>query len=221
MPEIIDLKARQILDSRGNPTIETDCVLSDGSFGRGMVPSGASTGTHEALELRDGGKAFGGKAVTKAVSNVMEVIAPEVIGMEALDQAAVDKLMIELDGTSNKSKLGANAILSVSMAVAMAAAESGTALCGTWAESGETFRPVHECPKRREARRQQRDIQVHAGPGGSEDLLSGAQDGRRYQSSSPCSSRRVIHVHRRRSASLPISNQRGGPWLTLPSRRRV
>lgn len=124
MPEIIDLKARQILDSRGNPTIETDCVLSDGSFGRGMVPSGASTGTHEALELRDGGKAFGGKAVTKAVSNVMEVIAPEVIGMEALDQAAVDKLMIELDGTSNKSKLGANAILSVSMAVAMAAAES-------------------------------------------------------------------------------------------------
>jgi enolase len=122
--EIIDLKARQILDSRGNPTIETDCVLSDGSFGRGMVPSGASTGTHEALELRDGGKAFGGKAVTKAVSNVMEVIAPEVIGMEALDQAAVDKLMIELDGTSNKSKLGANAILSVSMAVAMAAAES-------------------------------------------------------------------------------------------------
>jgi enolase len=124
VPEIIDLKARQILDSRGNPTIETDCVLSDGSFGRGMVPSGASTGTHEALELRDGGKAFGGKAVTKAVSNVMEVIAPEVIGMEALDQAAVDKLMIELDGTSNKSKLGANAILSVSMAVAMAAAES-------------------------------------------------------------------------------------------------
>lgn len=124
MPEIIDLKARQILDSRGNPTIETDCVLSDGSFGRGMVPSGASTGTYEALELRDGGKAFGGKAVTKAVANVMEVILPEILGMEALDQAAVDKRMIELDGTPNKSKLGANAILSVSMAVASAAAES-------------------------------------------------------------------------------------------------
>ncbi len=124
MPEIIDLRARQILDSRGNPTIETDCVLSDGSFGRGMVPSGASTGTHEALELRDGGKPFGGKAVTKAVSNVMDVIAPEVLGMEALDQAAIDMQMIRLDGTPNKSKLGANAILSVSMAVASAAAES-------------------------------------------------------------------------------------------------
>jgi len=124
VPEIIDLRARQILDSRGNPTIETDCVLSDGSFGRGMVPSGASTGTYEALELRDGGKAFGGKGVTKAVANVMEVIAPEVLGMEALDQAAVDKRMIELDGTPTKSKLGANAILSVSMAVASAAAES-------------------------------------------------------------------------------------------------
>lgn len=124
MPEIIELRARQILDSRGNPTIETDCVLSDGSFGRGMVPSGASTGTYEALELRDGGKAFGGKGVTRAVSNVMEVIAPELTGMEALDQAAVDNRMIELDGTATKSKLGANAILSVSMAVATAAAQS-------------------------------------------------------------------------------------------------
>jgi enolase len=124
VPEIIELRARQILDSRGNPTIETDCVLSDGSFGRGMVPSGASTGTYEALELRDGGKAFGGKGVTRAVSNVMEVIAPELTGMEALDQAAVDNRMIELDGTATKSKLGANAILSVSMAVATAAAQS-------------------------------------------------------------------------------------------------
>ncbi|HHY76382.1 MAG TPA: phosphopyruvate hydratase [Firmicutes bacterium] len=124
MPEIVELRARQVLDSRGNPTVETDCLLSDGSFGRGIVPSGASTGTHEALELRDGGASFGGKGVTRAVRNVMEVIAPELIGMEALDQAAVDRRMIELDGTPSKTKLGANAILSVSIAVAAAAAES-------------------------------------------------------------------------------------------------
>lgn len=124
MPEIIDVKARQILDSRGNPTLEADVFLSDGSFGRGMVPSGASTGTYEALELRDGDKAFGGKAVKKALANVRDLITPEVIGMEALNQQEIDRLMIRLDGTPNKSKLGANAILSVSMAVASAAAQS-------------------------------------------------------------------------------------------------
>ena len=124
MSVIVDVKARQILDSRGNPTIETDIILSDGSLGRGMVPSGASTGTHEALELRDGGKAFGGKGVKKAVSNVNQVIAPEIIGRDSSCQQEIDNLMIELDGTSNKSKLGANAILSVSMAVADASAQS-------------------------------------------------------------------------------------------------
>lgn len=124
MATVVDIKARQILDSRGNPTLEVDVFLSDGSFGRGMVPSGASTGTHEALELRDKEKAYGGKSVRKAVSNVVEVIAPEIIGMEASNQEEIDYTMIRLDGTPNKSRLGANAILGVSMAVAKASAQS-------------------------------------------------------------------------------------------------
>lgn len=124
MAEIIDVKARQILDSRGNPTLEADVLLSDGSFGRGMVPSGASTGTYEALELRDGEKAYGGKGVMKAVKNVLDLIGPEIMGMEACAQADVDRAMIKLDGTPNKSKLGANATLAVSLAVASAAAQS-------------------------------------------------------------------------------------------------
>lgn len=124
MAEIIDLKARQILDSRGNPTLEADVLLSDGAFGRGMVPSGASTGTYEALELRDGEKAYGGKSVMKAVKNVTDLIGPEIIGMEGCAQADIDRTMIKLDGTPNKSKLGANATLAVSLAVACAAAQS-------------------------------------------------------------------------------------------------
>ena len=124
MASIIHVKARQILDSRGNPTLEAEVVLSDGSYGRGMVPSGASTGTHEAIELRDGDKAYKGKSVYKAVKNVNELIAPEITGMEADDQAAVDYAMIRLDGTKNKSRLGANAILGVSIAVCSAAASS-------------------------------------------------------------------------------------------------
>jgi enolase len=114
---------REVLDSRGNPTVEVEVVLEDGSVGRAIVPSGASTGEHEALELRDGDKArYGGKGVLKAVEAVNEEIADEVIGMDALDQKAIDEMMIELDGTSTKSKLGANAILGVSLAVAKAAA---------------------------------------------------------------------------------------------------
>ncbi|MGI6164313.1 MAG: phosphopyruvate hydratase [Bacillota bacterium] len=124
MATIIDVRARQILDSRGNPTVEADVLLSDGSMGRGMVPSGASTGTYEALELRDGDKAFLGKGVKKAVSNVVNVIGPEIIGRDASNQQDIDYAMIKLDGTHNKSKLGANAILAVSMAVTAAAAES-------------------------------------------------------------------------------------------------
>jgi len=117
--------AREILDSRGNPTVEVEVELADGAFGRAAVPSGASTGIHEALELRDGDKGrFGGKGVMKAVENVNELIAPEVEGMDALDQAGVDQLMLELDGTPNKSKLGANAILGVSLAVARAASDA-------------------------------------------------------------------------------------------------
>jgi enolase len=125
MTEIIDVKAREILDSRGNPTVEVDITTSSGAIGRAAVPSGASTGTREALELRDQDKKrFVGKGVIKAVDNVNNIIAPEILGMDAASQETVDKLMIELDGTSNKSKLGANAILGVSMAVARAAAES-------------------------------------------------------------------------------------------------
>jgi len=119
------IEAREILDSRGNPTVEVDVVLEDGTLGRAAVPSGASTGEHEAVELRDGDKArFQGKGVLKAVENVNTLIADEIIGMDALDQVALDRTLIELDGTENKGKLGANAILGVSMAVAKAAAES-------------------------------------------------------------------------------------------------
>jgi len=121
---IVDIHARQILDSRGNPTIEVDVTLSDGSFGRAAVPSGASTGVHEAWELRDGDKTrFLGRGVLQAVTNVNEKLSDEICGMDALDQAAVDARMIELDGTENKRNLGANAILGVSLAVAHAAAD--------------------------------------------------------------------------------------------------
>jgi enolase len=123
MSTIIEVHAREILDSRGNPTVEADVVLSSGAQGRAAVPSGASTGEHEAVELRDGDpKRYGGKGVSEAVRNVNEVIGPRLEGMTASDQIAVDAEMMDLDGTPNKSKLGANAILSVSLAVARAAA---------------------------------------------------------------------------------------------------
>ncbi len=123
MSYILDVYAREILDSRGNPTVEVEVTLESGDMARAAVPSGASTGAFEAVELRDGDKArFMGKGVLEAVSNVNEIIAPEVIGMDSYDQVRVDKRMIELDGTANKSRLGANAILGVSMAVAKAAA---------------------------------------------------------------------------------------------------
>ncbi|MGC8669116.1 MAG: phosphopyruvate hydratase [Chthonomonadales bacterium] len=125
MTTITDVVAREILDSRGNPTIEVDVYLEDGSMGRAAIPSGASTGSHEAVELRDGDASrYGGKGVLTAVDNVNDKIAPEVIDMDATDQTGIDHLMIEMDGTPNKSSLGANAILGVSLAVAKAAAES-------------------------------------------------------------------------------------------------
>jgi enolase len=124
MSTIEYVEAREILDSRGNPTVEVDVYLEDGSMGRAAVPSGASTGEHEAVELRDGDKSrFMGKGVSKAVDNVNNVIGTEIEGLDALDQVTVDRTMIELDGTENKGKLGANAILGVSMAVARAAAD--------------------------------------------------------------------------------------------------
>lgn len=122
MTTIVDVFAREILDSRGNPTVEVDVELEDGAIGRAAVPSGASTGENEALELRDGEDRYLGKGVSKAVANVNDIIAEEVVGMDALDQVGLDNTMIELDGTKNKSKLGANAILGVSLAAAKAAA---------------------------------------------------------------------------------------------------
>jgi enolase len=124
MAEIIEVRARQILDSRGNPTVEADVLLDDGSFGRAAVPSGASTGEHEAVELRDNKTAFGGKSVLEAVNNVHTRIAPRLTGMDALHQFEIDTAMIDIDGTANKSSLGANAILAVSMACARASADS-------------------------------------------------------------------------------------------------
>jgi len=125
MSQIASLTSREVLDSRGNPTVEVDCRLTDGSFGRAAVPSGASTGSREALELRDAdAKRYGGKGVQKAVGHVRDVIAPALKGLVAIDQVAVDAKLLSLDGTENKGKLGANAILGVSMAVARAAAAS-------------------------------------------------------------------------------------------------
>ncbi|RUM34375.1 MAG: phosphopyruvate hydratase [Archaeoglobus sp.] len=122
--EIVSVSGREILDSRGNPTVEVDVTLKCGAFGRAAVPAGASKGKHEALELRDGGDRFKGKGVRKAVENVNTLIAAEIKGMDALNQPEIDRAMIELDGTENKSRLGANAILGVSMAVARAAANA-------------------------------------------------------------------------------------------------
>ncbi len=125
LTDILEVKAREILDSRGNPTVEVDVLLSDGSFGRAAVPSGASTGAFEAVELRDTGKKrYMGKGVTKAVDNVNKIICPEILGMDALEQEALDAKLITLDGTKDKGKLGANAILGVSLACAKAAAIS-------------------------------------------------------------------------------------------------
>jgi enolase len=125
MTLIYDVRAREVLDSRGNPTVEVEVELESGAVGRAIVPSGASTGAHEAVELRDNDKSrYLGKGVLQAVKNVNEVIGPEIIGRDALDQVGIDQAMIELDGTENKGKLGANAILGVSMAVAHAAADA-------------------------------------------------------------------------------------------------
>ncbi|MBR0093802.1 MAG: phosphopyruvate hydratase, partial [Synergistaceae bacterium] len=132
MASIIGIHAREILDSRGNPTLEADVYLEDGSMGRAAVPSGASTGVHEALELRDKEARYGGKGVQHAVENVNEKIAPEILGMDADDQGALDRAMIALDGTDGKSNLGANALLGVSMANARAAAESHGVPLYTW-----------------------------------------------------------------------------------------
>ena len=122
MSVIIEVHARQIFDSRGNPTVEVDLVTENGVLGRAAVPSGASTGEHEAVELRDGDKHYMGKGVTQADKNVNDILARELIGVSVFDQNKIDQMMIDLDGTPNKSKLGANAILGISLAAAKAAA---------------------------------------------------------------------------------------------------
>lgn len=124
MTTIVEVRAREVLDSRGNPTVEAEVELESGAVGRAMVPSGASTGKFEALELRDGGPRYLGKGVLRAVANIKDRIAPEVVGFDALDQVAVDRAMLALDGTPNKAGLGANAVLAVSLATARAAAEA-------------------------------------------------------------------------------------------------
>jgi enolase len=143
MSAIADIHARQILDSRGNPTVEVDVRLASGAVGRAAVPSGASTGVHEAVELRDGGSAYGGKAVTRAVEHVRGEIAEAVRGRDASDQAGLDRLLVELDGTPNKGRLGANAILGVSLATAKAsAAEAGVSLFRYLGGEGAVTLPV-------------------------------------------------------------------------------
>ena len=125
MTMIVDVHGREVLDSRGNPTVEVEVLLESGAEGRAIVPSGASTGTREAVELRDGDpKRFMGKGVSKAVRNVNRVIAPKLVGYDATEQVLVDRMLIDLDGTGNKGKLGANAILGASIPVARAAAEA-------------------------------------------------------------------------------------------------
>ena len=119
MSEIVSIVGREVLDSRGNPTVEVDVMLDSGSIGRAIVPSGASTGEHEAVELRDGGKRFGGKGVTTAVGFVNGEIADELDGLDALEQRLIDTALINLDGTDNKGRLGANAILGVSLALSL------------------------------------------------------------------------------------------------------
>ncbi len=138
---ITAIRAREILDSRGNPTISTEVILSSGTVGKAAVPSGASTGTHEALELRDGNLSrYFGKGVLKAVANVKEIIAPQIIGLDALEQEEIDKRLIQLDGTPSKKKLGANAILSVSMAIAHAASQAMSLPLYSYLGKKETYR---------------------------------------------------------------------------------
>jgi enolase len=143
MSSIAHVNARQILDSRGNPTVEVDVLLESGAIGRAAVPSGASTGVHEAVELRDGGSEYGGKAVTKAVANVTGEIRGAVVGLDATEQEELDRVLIELDGTPNKGRLGANAILGVSLAAAKAAAaDAGESLYSYLGGPGATTLPV-------------------------------------------------------------------------------
>ena len=178
MTAIVDIVAREILDSRGNPTVEVDVKLEGGSFGRAAVPSGASTGAHEAHELRDGGNRYGGKGVTQAVDAVNGEIFDAVAGMDAEEQVRIDRVMCTLDGTPNKSRLGANAILGVSLAVAKAAAvgigPSALSLSRR-PEGASAAGPDDEHHQRRRARRQSDRLPgIHDHAGRRAELQRGA-----------------------------------------------
>ncbi len=183
MPIIEQVGAREILDSRGNPTVEVEVALTDGTFARAAVPSGASTGEHEAVELRDGGTRYGGKGVEKAVQAVLDEIAPAVIGLSADDQRLVDQALLDLDGTPDKSRLGANAILGVSLAVAKAAADSAGLPLFRYVGGPERPHPAgadDEHPQRRRARRHgRRRPGVHGRADRCAELQGGAALGRR------------------------------------------
>ena len=158
--EIVDVMAREILDSRGNPTVEVEVTLDDGTIGRAAVPSGASTGIHEACELRDGDKSrYGGKGVTMAVENVNGEIAEAMVGLNVLDQVSIDKMLIELDGTPNKTRLGANAILGVSLACRQGRGRGfrpEPVQLHRRRQRQDPARPDDEHPQRRRSRLQQR-----------------------------------------------------------------
>ena len=214
------VEAREILDSRGNPTVEVDVYLEDGSLGRAAVPSGASTGEYEAVELRDGDKKrYLGKGVLKAVENVNTAIASEICGLDALEQVDIDRTMIDLDGTENKAKLGANAILGVSMAVARAAADlprhPPLQVPGR-APHHPPPRPDGQHHQRRQARGQQdRPPGVHGHARGRRLHPRGrAHDGRGLpQPQVPAQGRRPQHQRRRRGRLRPQLRQRAGPRL--------
>ena len=183
MPIIEQVGAREILDSRGNPTVEVEVALIDGTFARAAVPSGASTGEHEAVELRDGGARYGGKGVEKAVEAVLDEIAPAVIGISADEQRVVDQALLDLDGTPDKSRLGANAILGVSLAVANAAADSAGFAPVPLPRRPQRAHPAGADDEHRQRRRARRHRRRRPGVHGRADrrahLQGGAALGRR------------------------------------------
>ena len=218
MSAIVDIVGREILDSRGNPTVEGDVLLESGAMGRAAVPSGASTGSREAIELRDGDKSrYGGKGVLKAVEHINTEISEAILGLDASEQAFLDKTLIDLDGTENKSRLGANAMLAVSMAVAQAAAEeSGLPLYRYFGGSGADADAGadDERHQRRRARQQQpRPAGVHDHAGRRADVPRGAALRRRGVPRAEEDHRRQGHVHggrRRRRLRAQPADPRGG-----------
>ena len=223
MASIEAIHARQILDSRGNPTLEVEVALDDGTVGRAGVPSGASTGAFEAVELRDGGSEYGGKAVSRAVQSVIDEIQPELLGHEADDQRLIDQAMIDLDRTPDKSRLGANAIVGVSMAVARAAADSsGLPLFRYLGGPNAHVLPVphDEHPERRRARRQQRGHPgVHDHPDRRGHVQRGAALGRRGLPRAEVRDQAARAVHRRRRRGRLRPGPGAQPGRAGPHRR--